>query len=108
MWPDRVSNSGPLIYESGAQPTALRGPALALWHVGIVFLFHLVYVARYGKCAHSYLVHSLILFTLQYSHVLPRSAFSVYLTDRTSLCPDVSLELETCRRGLRCSIVVQI
>ena len=27
MWPDRVSNSGPLTYESGALPTALRGPA---------------------------------------------------------------------------------
>ena len=26
MWPDRVSNPGPLIYESGALPTALRGP----------------------------------------------------------------------------------
>ena len=28
MWPDRVSNPGPLTYKSGAQPTALRGPAL--------------------------------------------------------------------------------
>ena len=28
MWPDRVSNQGPLTYESGALPTALRGPAL--------------------------------------------------------------------------------
>ena len=27
MWPDRVSNGGPLTYESGALPTALRGPA---------------------------------------------------------------------------------
>ena len=27
MWPDRVSNPGPLIYESGVLPTALRGPA---------------------------------------------------------------------------------
>ena len=30
MWPDRVSNPGPLFYEfyeSGALPTALRGPA---------------------------------------------------------------------------------
>ena len=25
MWPDRVSNPGPLTYESGALPTALRG-----------------------------------------------------------------------------------
>ena len=27
MWPDRVSNPGPLTYESGALTTALRGPA---------------------------------------------------------------------------------
>ena len=27
MWPDRISNPGPLIYESGALPIALRGPA---------------------------------------------------------------------------------
>ena len=37
MWPDRVSNPGPLTYESGALPTALRkgrnarrGPAIKL------------------------------------------------------------------------------
>ena len=30
MWPDRLSNPGPLTYESGALPTALRGPASAL------------------------------------------------------------------------------
>ena len=30
MWPDRVSNPGPLTYESGALPTALRGPANSL------------------------------------------------------------------------------
>ena len=29
MLPDRVSNPGPLTYESGALPIALRGPALA-------------------------------------------------------------------------------
>ena len=27
MWPDRVSNPGPLTYEPGALPTALRCPA---------------------------------------------------------------------------------
>ena len=27
MWPDRVSNPGPLTYESGVLPTALCGPA---------------------------------------------------------------------------------
>ena len=29
MLPDRVSNPGPLTYESGALPIALRGPAAA-------------------------------------------------------------------------------
>ena len=28
MLPDRVSNPGPLTYESGALPIALRGPSL--------------------------------------------------------------------------------
>ena len=28
MWPDRVSNPGPLTYESGDLPTALRGPGM--------------------------------------------------------------------------------
>ena len=27
MWPDRVSNPGPLTYQTGALPTALRSPA---------------------------------------------------------------------------------
>ena len=30
MLPDRVSNPGPLTYESGALPIALRGPAIYL------------------------------------------------------------------------------
>ena len=30
MLPDRVSNPGPLTYESGALPIALRGPAARL------------------------------------------------------------------------------
>ena len=29
MLPDRVSNPGPLTYESGALPIALRGPAVS-------------------------------------------------------------------------------
>ena len=31
MLPDRVSNPGPLTYESGALPIALRGPACLSW-----------------------------------------------------------------------------
>ena len=30
MLPDRVSNPGPLTYESGALPIALRGPAVTI------------------------------------------------------------------------------
>ena len=30
MGPNRVSNPGPPTYESGALPTALRGPAITL------------------------------------------------------------------------------
>ena len=48
MLPDRVSNPGPLTYESGALPIALRGPAyttvtpnypsiLTLLHVLLIF-----------------------------------------------------------------------
>ena len=32
MLPDRVSNPGPLTYESGALPTALRGPGTLCGH----------------------------------------------------------------------------
>ena len=32
MLPDRVSNPGPLTYESGALPIALRGPAHEIWY----------------------------------------------------------------------------
>ena len=37
MLPDRVSNPGPLTYESGALPIALRGPALMFWLLVITF-----------------------------------------------------------------------
>ena len=59
MLPDRVSNLGPLTYESGALPIALRGPAqeycyivcipyafleeVALWHRNIVILYIFLY-----------------------------------------------------------------
>ena len=38
MLPDRVSSPGPLTYESGALPIALRGPALLVgaWHVVVM------------------------------------------------------------------------
>ena len=36
MWPDRVSNPGPLTYESGALLTALRDPAILYCIVGCI------------------------------------------------------------------------
>ena len=38
MLPDRVSNPGPLTYESGALPIALRGPAGIEDDLKIIFL----------------------------------------------------------------------
>ena len=40
MWPDRVSNPGPLTYESGAIPTARHGPALLVEDL-LSFLGHI-------------------------------------------------------------------
>ena len=42
MWPDRVSNPGPLALESDALPIALRGPAAGIksnrtYHTFITF-----------------------------------------------------------------------
>ena len=38
MLPDRVSNPGPLTYESGALPIALRGPATDFVRLYLIFL----------------------------------------------------------------------
>ena len=38
MLPDRISNPGPLTYESGALPIALRGPAYPGWKVDFTIL----------------------------------------------------------------------
>ena len=47
MLPDRVSNPGPLTYESGALPIVLRGPAfLAL--LGRKRAWVVLSVAKYG------------------------------------------------------------
>ena len=40
MLPDRVSNPGPLTYESGALPIALRGPAFILKKNVKCLIFH--------------------------------------------------------------------
>ena len=43
MLPDRISNPGPLTYESGALPIAIRGPAVrgVKPHYGIIALLDL-------------------------------------------------------------------
>ena len=48
MLPDRVSNPGPLTYESGALPIALRGPAppRSLILTGFALFFALIYYIR--------------------------------------------------------------
>ena len=38
MLPDRVSNPGPLTYESGALPIALRDPALLFVHLSYIYM----------------------------------------------------------------------
>ena len=57
MLPDRVSNPGPLTYESGALPIALRGPAGFVAKVIIdksfpqgacSFLQNMTHIGRYG------------------------------------------------------------
>ena len=57
MLPDRVSNPGPLTYESGALPIALRGPASKLLINTVIYLLMLaaceiVYAYEYEKCQH--------------------------------------------------------
>ena len=54
MLPDRVSNPGPLTYESGALPIALRGPANRDWKV--------VSIVTGVKYLKEKLVHSITIF----------------------------------------------
>ena len=48
MLPDRVSNPEPLTYESGALPTALRGPACDPW-IGSLAYYPLHHTAAPGR-----------------------------------------------------------
>ena len=57
MLPDRVSNPGPLTYESGALPIALRGPAMCGANLNYlvysspleVYGFTLIFSASFSK-----------------------------------------------------------
>ena len=48
MLPDRVSNPGPLTYESGALPIALRNPGITFYQFLSVLLSLLVLSVGYG------------------------------------------------------------
>ena len=56
MLPDRVSNPGPLTYESGALPIALRGPAITpkIWQRNMSISFFLstsIFFFKFVACA---------------------------------------------------------
>ena len=44
MLPDRVSNPGPLTYESGTLPIALRGPALIKIAIDLGHTLHSAFI----------------------------------------------------------------
>ena len=54
MLPDRVSNPGPLTYESGALPIALRGPARTNRDNGVYVAVFEGSPIRYNR---AYIVH---------------------------------------------------
>ena len=60
MLPDRVSNPGPLTYESGALPIALRGPALNSLYTGRLFHCYIldesIYSLYTGRLFHCYIL----------------------------------------------------
>ena len=59
MWPDRVSNPGPLTYSSDALLTALRGPAILLSAFDkLNFLEVHLPVSALSASAHSYSLDS--------------------------------------------------
>ena len=58
MWPDRVSNPGPLTYESGALSTALRGLARSVLKDRSRFLGFFFNIKTYFTAA----LHKTVLF----------------------------------------------
>ena len=54
MWPDGVSNPGPLTYKSGAVPTALRGLAIS----PVIAIFKLRMETRNELLYHKIEIHS--------------------------------------------------
>ena len=62
MLPDRVSNPGPLTYESGALPIALRGPFRDL--------IYILELAHFVRCSRLHLKHYFLCFAC-FSSIFP-------------------------------------
>ena len=89
MWPDRVSNPGPLTYKSGALPIALRGPAgpgfnTQSGHI-LLFLLPLIQEEQLSVTGEKY-VHEVLINRLGGLSLPSKSV--VRLTDR----PGITLE----------------
>ena len=61
MWPDRVSNPGPLTYESGALPSAIRGPAACLSRLLLAYNYRVLLCQRVTTDCPADLVINLII-----------------------------------------------
>ena len=59
MLPDRVSNPGPLTYESGALPIALRGPAHTFFFHSFISQFFSIFT-----CYDHYLFQNMVHFSV--------------------------------------------
>ena len=81
MLPDRVSNPGPLTYESGALPIALRGPACniqraitpktgnpELWFMYSALLY--IYVKVHHYCGHCRILKALYYRSIHHCNIL--------------------------------------
>ena len=60
MWPDWVSNSGPLTYKSGALPTVLCGPAFFLGDLDVsiftIWMSQFLVLEVSSECFNSYCI----------------------------------------------------
>ena len=54
MWPDQVSNPGPLTYKSGALPTALHGPAQLNIRRDVITMAYCLYPFKHTRVLHFY------------------------------------------------------
>ena len=82
MLPDRVSNPGPLTYESGALPIALRGPAN--WYLNILSV-GLEWLSRDKLLSLLYALVTYRHVTNWLTHLLGRSQITSSLDSRLDL-----------------------